>query len=95
MLFSSLSEKRNQGDAGVCQEELRMSALLLTNAGGEQVLWVCEPVGLLYFAPEFDRLTYTGTDVTGQASRRGACLLGQEGAEHQCPAGVCRSPKGR
>lgn len=94
MLFSSLSEKRNQGDAGVCQEELRMSALLLTKAGREQVSWVCEPVGL-YFAPEFDRLTYTGTDVTGQASRRGACLLGQEGAERQCPAGVCGSPKGR
>lgn len=72
MLFSSLPEKQNQGDAGLCQVKIKMSALFLINAGLEHVAWVCEQTGLLYFTLEFDRLTYLGTDVAGQASQMGS-----------------------
>ena len=47
-----------------------MSALLLINAGLEQV----------GFTSEFDRLTCPGIDEAGQASQVGSCLLGQRGA---------------
>lgn len=58
MLFSSLPKKQNSGVAGACQVEIKLSALLLINAGLEHVAWVYEQVGLLNFSPEFDRLTY-------------------------------------